>query len=122
MRLYDQQMRRWSLKPVVVAARNGMEALVKLGSLRPDLLVTDLRMPDLDGFKMLQHLRTMPELKDLTTVIVPGLSAEDVAAGGGVPEGVPVLPKPIPFDRLLDIATVVADRKRRNSSDVDVSV
>ena len=120
LRLYEQNMRRWPMKPAVITARNGMEALVKLGSVRPDLLVTDLRMPDLDGFKMLQSLRTFTELAGMSTVVVTGLDSVDIDAGGGVPDGIPVLPKPIPFDRLRDIAIVIADRKLRKSSGTDV--
>jgi excisionase family DNA binding protein len=118
LRLYERQMGRWPMKPSVVTARNGIEALVRLGMTRPDMLVTDLRMPDMDGFQMLARLRALPELADLTTVVVSGLDRKEIEQHGGVPAGVPVLPKPIPFDRLLDIATVVADRKLRASSQI----
>lgn len=114
LRLYERQMSRWPMHPEIITAKNGIEALVKLGLVMPDLLVTDLRMPDMDGFQMLQQLKAMPELADMTTVVVSGLDQAAIEAGG-VPAGIPVLPKPIPFDRLLDIATVVADLKRKRA-------
>lgn len=113
LELFQRRLGRWAMKPLVITAQNGLEALVRLGMNRPDLLVTDLHMPGLTGFKMLEQLRTMPELAGMTTVIVSGLEPEQIGAEGGVPAGIPVLPKPIPFERLQDIATVVAERKRR---------
>jgi excisionase family DNA binding protein len=113
LRLYERRLARWPMNPQVVTAQNGTEALVRLGLLRPDLLVTDLKMPGMDGFRMLQQLREMPELAGMTTVVVSGLDSQEIEDRGGVPEGIPVLAKPIDFTRLLDIATVVADRKRR---------
>jgi len=38
-------------------ANNGFEALVQLGSSRPDLMITDLRMPGMDGAEMIRALR-----------------------------------------------------------------
>lgn len=113
LRLYARRLARWPMNPQVATAQNGTEALVRLGLLRPDLLVTDLKMPGMDGFRMLQQLREMPELAGMTTVVVSGLDPREIEGRGGVPVGIPVLSKPIDFARLLDIATVVADRKGR---------
>lgn len=111
LRVYQRQLARWPMKPSVATARNGFEALVRIGLIKPDLLVTDLHMPDMDGFQMLRQLTAMPELADITMVVVTGLTPEEIEAHGGVPAEIPVLPKPIPFERLRDIATVVAARK-----------
>jgi len=113
LRVCARQMARWQMKPLVATAQNGFEALVRVGLMKPDLLVTDLHMPEIDGFQMLQQLRSMSELNDVTIVVVTGLDAAEVEARGGIPKGIPALPKPIPFDRLRDIATVVAASKQR---------
>jgi excisionase family DNA binding protein len=117
--VYERRMARWPMKPLVVTASNGFEALVRVGSIKPDLLVTDLNMPGMDGFQMLLKLRTMPELAEITIVVVTGLDSVEVRVRGGVPEDILVLPKPIPFQRLADIATVMADRKRRQHTQAD---
>ncbi len=115
LQVCERQMARWPMKPRVATAQNGYEALVRVGLMKPDLLVTDLYMPEMDGFQMLQQLRKMSELADVTIVVVTGLDAAEIEARGGVPFGIPILPKPIPFDRLRDIATVVAARKQHHS-------
>lgn len=104
LRLYRLQLARWALRPEVTTAVNGYEALVRIGRLRPDLLIADLHMSEMDGFDMLRTLRAMPELDAMEIVVVTGLDADEVARRGGLPGGIPVLPKPIPFDQLEAIA------------------
>jgi excisionase family DNA binding protein len=117
--IYEVNMARWPLKPTVISAGDGYEALIRIGHSRPDLLVADLQMPGMDGFRMLRTIRTMPELANLAIVVVTGLEAEDLVAHGGLPEGIPVLPKPVPFARLYEIAErVAADNGRRGAVDV----
>ncbi len=45
-------------------AENGQEGLEKAIEFNPDLIITDLVMPELDGWQMIQHLRQHPQLKD----------------------------------------------------------
>lgn len=109
--VYEMTLSRWEMKPHVSTAYDGYEALIRIGLERPDLIVTDLRMPGLDGFRMLKTLQTQTELADTAVVVVTGLSPDEIAAGGGIPEGIPVLPKPIPFPQLHEIAQRVASAR-----------
>lgn len=115
-RVYELTLGRWPMRPLVTSAGDGYEALIRIGLARPDLLITDLRMPGMDGFRMLQALREQPELADMAVVVVTGLDPEEIIDQGGVPEGIPVLPKPIPFNRLLAIAEDVHKRVSGSSS------
>ena len=104
LRLYQARLSQWPMFPKVVVASNGFEALVKVGREVPDLLIADLGMAEMDGFRMLRLLKAMPELDNMAIVVVSGLSAEEISRRGGIPEGIPILPKPIPFNALLEIA------------------
>lgn len=108
LRLYRLRISSWPFAPEVRVARNGLEALLKIGEQRPHLLITDLYMPEMDGFKMLRMLRSRPDTEDITIVAVSGLDDEEIAERGGVPEGVRLLHKPIPFPELETIARQVA--------------
>jgi excisionase family DNA binding protein len=111
-RLYEIKMRDWPMKPRISTAGDGYEALIRMGNSRPDLLIADLQMAGMDGFRMLQTISNAPELAGMTIVVVSGLDAEEIAHRGAVPAGIPVLPKPVPFDQLRDIAErLVAERK-----------
>ena len=45
----------------VLTARDGEEGLGYLLTQRFDVLLTDLRMPKMDGFELLQHCQTLPD-------------------------------------------------------------
>lgn len=104
LRLYEVQVRRWPMHPEFVGLDNGFSALIVLGRKRPDLLILDLHMPEMDGFGMLRVISSTPELSRTRIVVVTGLDAEEVRLRGGLPAGIEILPKPVPFDRLLAIA------------------
>jgi excisionase family DNA binding protein len=103
-RLYEVNIRRWPMPLVFSTADDGYEALIRIGHDKPDLLIADLQMPGMDGFRMLYTLCSMSELSGMQIVVVSGLDPAVISAHGGVPEGIPVFPKPIPFGALLDIA------------------
>jgi CheY-like chemotaxis protein len=85
-----------------------------MGSTTPDLLITDLHMPGMDGFEMLKVLSEAPEAAKTTIVVVSGLDAAAIENKGGLPAGIEVLQKPIPFDRLQAIAAAIAANKQLN--------
>lgn len=103
-RLYEIKLRRWPMQPTVTTAGDGYEALIRLGQSKPDLLILDLGMPGMDGFRMLQTVRDTPELSGMSVIVVSGLDAAEIQNRGGVPAGVRVLPKPIPFQELQTLA------------------
>ena len=120
LRIYKLNLARWAMRPRVLTASNGFQALVLLGSEKPDLLVLDLHMPGIDGFHLLNTLRTMPETASVAIVVVSGMARHDIEARGGVPPNILILPKPIPFAELQRIATEVAQRKQLIPSGVTV--
>ncbi|MCL4528319.1 MAG: response regulator [Chloroflexi bacterium] len=60
----------------VVTARNGREALDAIQKERPAVIITDILMPQMDGFSLVQRLRINPETRDIPVVF---LSATYVA-------------------------------------------
>lgn len=102
-RVYELTLTRWPSQPKVVTVGDGYEALVRLGLSRPDMLITDLRMPGMDGVRMLRSIRETPELAGMAIVVVTGLDPAEIEELGGVPDDIPVLPKPIPFDHLREL-------------------
>ena len=81
----DDAMRRGVRQALVPAgwevteAENGKVALMLLGEARPDAIILDLMMPEMDGFELLDEIRHRPELCDIPVVVVTGkdLTAED---------------------------------------------
>lgn len=114
LRLYQLRLASWAFAPVVDTATDGFEGLVKVGLQRPDLLISDLQMPHLDGFQMIRSLRRLPDCADMKIVVISGLEAEEIEAAGGLPKGVTVFQKPVPFRELEQIAREVLETKLRS--------
>ena len=56
----------------VLLASNGIEALGHLRSRAPDVLITDLNMPGLDGWSLLQTCRKSSKLRRMPIVVMTG--------------------------------------------------
>ena len=84
----------------VVTARDGEEGLGYLLTQRFDVLLTDLRMPVMDGFELVHHCMKLPETHRPQRVIA--ISGEYEA---GALQGQPVqfMPKPFDLHTLLDM-------------------
>lgn len=54
----------------VESASDGLEALQNLNSNRPDLIVTDIQMPKMDGFELIEALQSHPETAAIPVVIL----------------------------------------------------
>jgi len=108
LRLFTMVIAGWDLPIDVTPASDGFEALLRMGQQCPDLLVTDLNMPGMDGFKMIESLRGVGQAyDDMEIVVVTALSDADIARRGGLPGQVRVFHKPVPFDEL---ESLVRDR------------
>jgi excisionase family DNA binding protein len=98
--LFEMTLTSWDLPVEVAVAENGFAGLLRLGAWRPDLLITDLNMPGMDGFRMISHLRESLQWRDLPIIVVTALGPREVEARGGLPEDVRLLAKPVPFGEL----------------------
>lgn len=99
LRLYELEMAGWGLDLDLVKANNGFEALIRIGEQRPDLLVSDLSMPGMDGFRMIRTLREDSGTAGMHMIVVSGLDRTTIKAMG-LPTDIPVFPKPVPFGEL----------------------
>ena len=58
-------------------ARTGAQAVERAGSLRPDVVVLDLGLPDMDGYAVLEHLRAIEELRGSRFIALTGRTGRD---------------------------------------------
>ncbi len=62
---------------MVVSARDGEEALAVAVRERPDLIVSDVMMPKISGFDMLDILRSTPGMDNTKVIMMTALSSDD---------------------------------------------
>ena len=66
----------------VVTVGDGLEALELIREQPPDLLVTDVMMPGLDGFGLLRELRSAPETQGLPVIMLSARAGEEASIEG----------------------------------------
>jgi excisionase family DNA binding protein len=103
--LFSMVVEGWSFPVELSTASDGFQGLVRIGQWMPDMVITDLNMPGMNGFEMVRSLRAAGAgFAGLQVVAVTALSPGDVADRGGLPEGIAVFQKPVDFAAIETLA------------------
>ena len=105
---------RWENRSVVVnlleplgftliEAENGLDGLTKATEHQPDLIITDLAMPKMDGYEMLQVLYQSESLKQIKVIVSSASVATDERQASLDAGGDDFLPKPISSDEMFTL-------------------
>src|SRR5262245_18294350 len=95
----------------VDTARDGEEGLAKALASPPDLIISDVMMPRLDGWALVKQLRSRPELALVPVIFLTALGSEDDRIRGFRLGADDYLPKPFRFEE-LDLRVAKALRHR----------
>jgi excisionase family DNA binding protein len=112
LRLYKSQIEAWGMPVSVATAHNGIEGLILIGRLSPDLLISDLVMPEMDGFGLLRTLARTPYREGMEIVVVTAMEDADIEAAGGLPQDIKVFHKPVHFAELRALCEQLLLRRR----------
>ena len=85
----------------VESSTTGYDAIIRIGSFRPDLVILDLVMPNIDGFGVCKAIKSVPETSDAKILIVTGFSSDEniqKALEAGADDW---LPKPLRIEKFL---------------------
>lgn len=92
----------------VTPAVNGVDGLARAAATRPDLILMDIGMPEMDGFEATRRLKADPATRAIPVIALTAhatSSDRQQALDAGADE---YEPKPVDFDRLLEkIATLL---------------
>lgn len=86
----------------VIQAENGKEGLDAILTQRPDIVISDITMPEMDGIAMLGELQiNHPQLSNMPFVFLTALSDKEKVVEGLGAGAETYLTKPIDFDVLM---------------------
>ncbi|MEK6595589.1 MAG: response regulator, partial [Pseudomonadota bacterium] len=60
----------------VLIAKNGLEAVKILQDIIPDVMLVDLEMPKMNGFELIEKVRSTPETTHIPIIVISSRSAE----------------------------------------------
>jgi len=102
----------------VMTARRGSEALVRVAETLPDLIISDIRMPGMDGYQLVRNLRATPHTRLVPIVF---LTAKDETADRieGFRSGVDAyITKPFEPEELVAVVAGILERVQRTRGDL----
>jgi DNA-binding NarL/FixJ family response regulator len=102
----------------VVTARRGADALVRVAESVPDLIISDIRMPGMDGYQLVRNLRSNARTRLIPIIF---LTAKDETADRiqGFRSGVDAyVTKPFESEELAAIVAAILHRVERTHSDL----
>lgn len=90
-------------------ARNGISALDILGDHKPDLIILDIILPDIEGRAILNEIRKNIKLKDVPLIFCSGQTEARIAFEAGQEQEKPeeFLAKPFKAEELLSVVNKV---------------
>ena len=87
----------------VTTASSAAEALSRAVTNRPHVIVSDIGMPDVDGYQLLEQLRLLPGLSDVPAIAVSGYASEEDRERALSVGYLALVPKPIDVDVLFGL-------------------
>ena len=112
-RSYADQIADWEIDVDLRLASSGLNTLLYIAKHRPDIVITDLYMANLDGFELINSLRDDFSFNKMDIVVVTEMSKQDIAERGGLPRDVMVFSKPVSFATLQGYVTAKEAAKAR---------
>ncbi|MBI3507551.1 MAG: response regulator [Proteobacteria bacterium] len=96
----------------IATAENGIEGLARARAIKPDLVLVDMNMPDMDGKSLCALLRGEPATRRTPVIVLSGEgklgTMEDAVATGANA----YLVKPVDFQRLREKIAALLEEKR----------
>jgi CheY-like chemotaxis protein len=87
----------------VVPAASAVEALERAVEKRPNIIVSDIGMPDVDGYQLLEQLRILPDLADVPAIAISGYASEDDKQRALAVGYLALVPKPVDVELLFSL-------------------
>jgi DNA-binding response OmpR family regulator len=100
----------------IATASDGEEGLMRADALKPDLIITDVMMPKLDGWALVRALRSRPELALVPVIFLTALGGEEDRIRGFRLGADDYLPKPFRFEE-LDLRVANALKKAKQAQE-----
>ncbi len=99
----------------VIIAMDGLQALGRAQSARPDLILLDVMMPGMDGYEVCRHLKADPDTADIPVIFLTGLGDERAETEGLNAGAVDYVTKPIkPLIVRKRVSNHIAFKKARD--------
>lgn len=99
---YKAAIDSWKLPIDISTAADGFSGLIKIGQEAPDLIISDIYMPGMDGLQMIQSLFKSQLVNPDQMIIISGLGNDEIRDRGGIPADIIFFRKPVDVGELRE--------------------
>jgi DNA-binding response OmpR family regulator len=92
----------------VVAAHDGQEGLELIETLQPDLIISDIMMPNMDGVEMFQYIKERLQDDGIPIIVMTALTPKPWFADLEA-EGAAIFQKPFEINKLVDLINMLLE-------------
>jgi two-component system response regulator VicR len=95
----------------VVKAEDGREAMEKLRTEKPDLIIADIMMPHVSGLELIQHIRTDLNDKETPVIVISALEYDEIVLEAFRLGATDFITKPFkPYELILRIKRIFQEK------------
>jgi excisionase family DNA binding protein len=102
LRSFERRLRPHKSRLELQMTDNGIDALVTVGSFKPNLIVLDVYMPELDGLEVCRRLKLKPETSSIGVIIHTAHLTREVAETAAAAGAIAAVAKPIELKLVLE--------------------
>jgi len=100
-------------KATVITAIGGQEALDKTVSESPDIILLDLRMPVIDGFEVMERLKSDPETASIPIIVISAYTNQDDVERAKATGAADFVQKPVMMTQLLESISTQIEKNNK---------
>lgn len=89
------------------SASCGRDGIAKAKEIKPDLILMDILMPEMDGYEATARIKALPGLQDTPVIFLTGKAAADDGGRSFAVGGAAYLPKPFKERQIRDVVNLV---------------
>ncbi len=101
--LYTKYFEMWNLPLEILMAEDGYQGLLMIGEQEPDILISDLRMPSMNGAEMIRAILSKGDLSEERIIVVTSEKIDSASVVELCGDRIVALQKPISFDLLRQL-------------------
>ncbi len=99
LKLLGNMLKEWNYR--IALAKNGYEALEIAPKVKPSLILLDIMMPEMDGYKVCEKLKKRSDTKDIPIIFLTAKTSNEDIVKGFKAGGVDYITKPFNQDELM---------------------
>src|SRR5438045_9080962 len=80
----------------VIACHDAATAFIEIEQTRPDVVITDVIMPDKDGYEVCQYIKQHPRFATTPVILIPGVVSKSVGEKAVAAKADALIPQPFP--------------------------